>query len=111
MFNPSILDRVQPTPTSIEKEIFPLMCKKKTINQTNYKAAELQLHSMDLPGYWMDIGQPKDYIIGIGLYLASLGKKNPSALSRGPGFVGNVLVHPTAHIGKFCKIGPNGKNY
>jgi hypothetical protein len=39
-------------PTSIEKEIFPAI------------AADHQLHSYDMQGFWMDIGQPKDYIAG-----------------------------------------------
>jgi NDP-sugar pyrophosphorylase family protein len=39
-------------PTSIEKEIFPAV------------AADHQLHSFDLQGFWMDVGQPKDYLSG-----------------------------------------------
>ena len=39
-------------PTSIEKEIFPAI------------AADQQLHSYDLAGFWMDVGQPKDFITG-----------------------------------------------
>ncbi|CCJ28078.1 unnamed protein product [Pneumocystis jirovecii] len=50
VFNTSILERISLRPTSIEKEIFPAM------------ASEGQLHSYDLEGYWMDIGQPKDYL-------------------------------------------------
>jgi mannose-1-phosphate guanylyltransferase len=37
-------------PTSIEREIFPAMSKDK------------ELYSMDLEDFWMDIGQPKDYL-------------------------------------------------
>jgi mannose-1-phosphate guanylyltransferase len=47
IFNPSILDRIEVKPTSIESDIFPLMAKDQ------------QLHAMDLEGFWMDIGQPK----------------------------------------------------
>jgi len=39
-------------PTSIEKEIFPEI------------AADQQLHSFDLAGFWMDVGQPKDFLTG-----------------------------------------------
>ncbi|KAI8999284.1 nucleotide-diphospho-sugar transferase [Gaertneriomyces semiglobifer] len=95
IFSPSILDRIQPVPTSIEKEIFPLMAK------------ENQLHTMDLPGFWMDVGQPKDYLTGTGLYLTSLSKKAHETLARGQGIVGNVLIHPSAKVGVNCKIGPN----
>jgi mannose-1-phosphate guanylyltransferase len=43
---------MQLRPTSIEKEIFPEI------------AADGQLHSYDLAGFWMDVGQPKDFILG-----------------------------------------------
>jgi dTDP-glucose pyrophosphorylase len=52
LFNPSVLDRIELKPTSIEKEIFPVI------------ASEGQLHSFDLEGFWMDVGQPKDYLTG-----------------------------------------------
>lgn len=95
IFNPKILDRIQPVPTSIEKEIFPAMAK------------DGELHSMDLEGYWMDVGQPKDYLIGLGLYLDSLRQKHPNQLYNGEAAQGNVLIDPTAKIGKHCLIGPN----
>jgi mannose-1-phosphate guanylyltransferase len=28
-----------------------------------------EIYQMNLPGYWMDIGQPKDYLSGQGMYL------------------------------------------
>ena len=46
LFNSSILSRIKPVPTSIEKEIFPIMA------QAN------ELYAFDLRGYWMDVGQP-----------------------------------------------------
>ncbi|KAK6092025.1 mannose-1-phosphate guanyltransferase [Batrachochytrium dendrobatidis] len=95
IFNTSILKRIKPEPTSIEKEIFPIM------------ADAGELHYMDLAGFWMDVGQPKDYLIGMSLYLASLNKKSPSSLTTGPGYIGNVLIDPTAIIGEHCRIGPN----
>lgn len=52
LLNVSIIDRIEMRPTSIEREIFPQM------------ASEGQLYQMSLDGYWMDIGQPKDYLIG-----------------------------------------------
>lgn len=70
MFHPKVLDRikvssdpllgggdckltiVQLEPTSIEKDTFPAI------------AADGQLHSYDMQGFWMDVGQPKDYIAG-----------------------------------------------
>lgn len=118
MFQPSILARIQPVPTSIEKETFPAMVQ------------DGELHCMDLEGFWMDVGQPRDYLTGIGLYLKSLEKRSstahtqsqaslPSALqsphpkkminSQGADYTinGNVLIDPSAQIGRNCVIGPN----
>jgi len=52
LFNTSVIDRIENRPTSIEREIFPVM------------AADKKIYQMVLPGYWMDIGQPKDYMAG-----------------------------------------------
>jgi mannose-1-phosphate guanylyltransferase len=60
-----------------------------------------------LSGFWMDIGQPADFLTGMCLYLNSLGKKKSSLLSQRSVLVGNVMVDPTAKIGKNCRIGPN----
>ena len=99
IFNTPILDRIELRPTSIEKETFPAM------------ASDGQLHSFDLEGYWMDVGQPKDFLAGTSLYLGSLSAKNPEILAQRSTcdylVGGNVLVHPTAKIGKGCRIGPN----
>lgn len=67
----------------------------------------------------MDIGQPKDYITGLCLYLNSLKSKKDASLTIGEGIVGpvvivpdpnfstsNLLKHPSAKIGKDCLIGP-----
>nr|AGE94906.1 mannose-1-phosphate guanylyltransferase [Encephalitozoon cuniculi] len=57
ILNPSVLDRIELRECSIEREIFPRM------------AEEHQLQVFDLKGFWMDIGQPADYIKGQGMYL------------------------------------------
>jgi len=95
IFNPSILNRIELKPTSIEKEIFPKM------------ASEGQLYCMVLPGFWMDVGQPKDFLAGTSLYLNYLHEKSSTDLSKYEGCVGPVLIDPTAKIGKGCVIGPN----
>ncbi|KAJ0458409.1 putative nucleotidyltransferase [Helianthus annuus] len=95
LLNPSVLDRIELKPTSIEKEIFPKI------------ASANQLFAMVLPGFWMDIGQPKDYITGLRLYLDSLRKKTPSKLTSGAHILGNVLVDEGAKIGEGCLIGPD----
>ncbi|KIV97140.1 mannose-1-phosphate guanyltransferase, variant 2 [Exophiala mesophila] len=98
IFNTSILARIELRPTSIEQETFPAMTR------------DGQLHSMDLEGYWMDVGQPKDFLSGTCLFLSSLTKKGSKELaptSEPYVYGGNVLVDPTAKIGKNCRIGPN----
>ncbi|XP_029814226.1 mannose-1-phosphate guanyltransferase beta [Manacus vitellinus] len=95
IFNPGILQRIQLRPTSIEKEIFPAM------------AQDGQLYAMELQGFWMDIGQPKDFLTGMCMYLQALRAQHPEKLHSGPGVVGNVLVDPSAKIGANCVIGPN----
>jgi mannose-1-phosphate guanylyltransferase len=40
----------------------------------------------------MDVGQPKDYLTGMGLYLNYVRQSNPDRLSRENGVVGNVLL-------------------
>jgi len=104
IFNPSILKRIELKPTSIEKEIFPKMADDK------------QLYSFELQGFWMDVGQPKDYLLAVSLYLTHLKSVIPAntspqnwggVLKTGKGFKGNVLVDETAKIGEGCEIGPN----
>lgn len=98
ILNPSVLQRIELRPTSIEQETFPAIVRDE------------QLHSFDLEGFWMDVGQPKDFLTGTCLYLSSLAKKNsklltPSTESYVHG--GNVLIDPSVKIGKNCRIGPN----
>lgn len=95
ILNPSVLSRIQLQPTSIEKEVFPVMSE------------ENQLYAFELSGFWMDIGQPKDFLTGMCLYLTSLRQRDPEKLSTGSYVVGNVLIDPTAKIGAGCRIGPN----
>lgn len=53
LLNPPVLDMIELRPTSIEKEIFPPIAEAE------------KLCEMVLPGFWMDICQPRDYIIGL----------------------------------------------
>jgi len=50
--SPEVLGRIENRPTSIEKETFPAV------------AADRKLFAFTLPGYWMDVGQPRDYLTG-----------------------------------------------
>ena len=96
IMNPSVLKRIELRPTSIEQETFPAIVK------------DGQLHSFDLEGFWMDVGQPKDFLSGTCLYLSSLQKKNSKLLTpTSESYVhgGNVMIDPSAKIGENCKIG------
>ncbi|PLB35009.1 mannose-1-phosphate guanyltransferase [Aspergillus candidus] len=98
ILNPSVLNRIELRPTSIEQETFPAICN------------DGQLHSFDLEGFWMDVGQPKDFLTGTCLYLTSLAKRNSKLLaphSESYVYGGNVMVDPSAKIGKNCRVGPN----
>lgn len=80
IFEPEVIDRVRPVPTSIEREIFPQI------------AAEGRLFVMKLRGFWMDIGTPSAFISGISMFLRDEKK---------------VLVDASAKVGSGCQIGPN----
>jgi mannose-1-phosphate guanylyltransferase len=98
ILNPSVLNRIELRPTSIEQETFPAIVK------------DGGLHSFDLEGFWMDVGQPKDFLSGTCLYLSSLTKQGSKLLTPASEpyvYGGNVMIDPTAKIGKNCKIGPN----
>lgn len=97
IFNNSIIKKIKLEPTSIEKDVFPLMAKEK------------ELYAYELDSFWMDVGQPRDFLIGMCLYLNSL-KPNTTSdnkLNGKDGILGNVLIHETAKIGTGCRIGPN----
>ena len=79
----------------MEQYIFPQLTSEK------------QLHCLELEGFWMDVGQPKDYLTGMCLKLESIRRENPSQLLSGEGIEGNVLADPSVKIGKGCRIGPN----
>src|SRR5688572_25295610 len=55
----------------------------------------------------MDIGQPKDYLIGIKHYMHYLKDQGSEELAKDHNIVGNVLIHPTAVVDRTSLIGPN----
>ncbi|EZG65034.1 mannose-1-phosphate guanyltransferase beta [Gregarina niphandrodes] len=81
LFNTSMIRRIEHRPVSIEKEIFPRMCQ------------DGQLYSYQLPGYWADIGKPRDFLDGTRLYLQALQEKQSSSLAVSrPSAVGHCPV-------------------
>jgi len=95
IFNKSIINRIPNQPTSIERVIFPAMANEK------------ELYRMVLPGFWMDIGQPKDYLTGQVMKLAALRESDPASLADGDGIRGNCLIADGVQIGAGCLIGPD----
>ncbi|CAH8504838.1 unnamed protein product [Heterobilharzia americana] len=98
LLNPSVIDKIPLRPTSIEKEIFPEM------------ASDKQLYCMTLSGFWMDVGQPSDFLKGTHLYLNYLKQSNTikdMTLATGSHIHGNVLIHPTASVSPTCVLGPS----
>ncbi len=80
IFNRKFLERVSAKPSSLEREVFPLM------------AQEGQLYTFILEGFWADVGQPKDYLCGTNLYLNDLCSTNSSLLSKAKNIQGNVII-------------------
>jgi len=95
IFSPQIFERITLRPTSMEKEVLPAL------------AAEEQLYSMPLDGYWMNIKTPKNFLHGTSHYLSHLRLHKPQSLAQESIATGNVIVDPSASIGKGCKIGPD----
>ena len=87
---------------SLEKEVFPYMAKEEELYAFDLKGVVLTVTHVQWCqdtlqlivniGFWMDIGQPKDFIVGVGLYLSFLHDNFPGRLEQGENFVGNVLV-------------------
>lgn len=55
-------------------------------------AKEGELYALNLEGFWMDVGQPKDYLAGTFIYLNYLKSKEPQMLAKGENIIGNVLI-------------------
>lgn len=54
---------------------------------------------MELPGYWMDIGQPSDYLSGQSMFIRSEKEK---------GRIGtDVIIHASAVVEEGAVLGPN----
>ncbi|KAF6779221.1 hypothetical protein AHF37_02063 [Paragonimus kellicotti] len=96
LLNINVVNRIAMRPTSIEKEIFPLMAKAQ------------QLYCLTLPGFWMDVGQPNDFLVGTNLYLMHMSQSLDKAiLACGPHIQGHVLIDPSATISPSCVLGPS----
>jgi mannose-1-phosphate guanylyltransferase len=90
-----MIDKIKLKSHFLERDIFPAL------------AQEGNLYCQVLNGFWMDIGQPKDYLIGIKFYLQFLKNHNSEMLSKGDNIIGNVMIHPSAKVDPGSVMGPN----
>ena len=96
IFNKKFLNRVNPVPTSIEREVFPQM------------ASDGELYKFSLEGFWADIGQPKDFLIGTKLYLDNLNLNHKDLLQKENEFIKeNVFYGNNVKVEDGAFIGPN----
>ena len=94
LFNTSVIKRIPNKPTSIEREIFPVIAEEK------------ELYQFELDGFWADIGQPKDYLIGQRMYIEAQQSKENKIVSKGHNDA-NVIVHASAKVHASAQLGPN----
>ena len=96
VFNKKFLNRVNPVPTSIEREVFPQM------------ASDGELYKFSLEGFWADIGQPKDFLFGTKLFLEHLNKNKKDLLQKENNVIkGNVFFGENVKVEDGAVIGPN----
>ena len=69
VFNTSVIDMIEIRPHFLERDLFPKL------------ADEGKIYCMNLTGFWMDIGQPKDFLIGTKYYLQHLKDSGSSELA------------------------------
>ena len=86
IFSKKMVERIPNAPTSIERDTFPAM------------ASDGELYRMVLPGFWMDIGQPKDYLTGMCLKLAALADSDPDVLAKGDNINGTLSFENTFNV-------------
>lgn len=104
----SIFDLIEPRRMSIEREVFPKLAERGT------------LYAMGLDGFWADVGQPKDFIRGTGLYLdwiasgeagperkaEAMGAAEEMAAKGGFTVIQPCLIDPAASIASGAVVGP-----
>jgi hypothetical protein len=80
-------------------------------------ASEGNLYAMPLEGFWMDVGQPKDFVLGLTLYLPHLMATEPNLFPKHEGLIHPVLVVRISRIfslSPFCRFahiaGPKRKD-
>ncbi|MES1920571.1 hypothetical protein MHBO_002228 [Bonamia ostreae] len=89
-YHRKIFDYLKVTKMSMEREVFPILAQESKL--FSYASEEKET-------FWMDIGQPKDYLAGTNLYIDRLGGK--------PIIGQNVIIGEGANIENHVVIGDN----
>lgn len=97
LFRNKIADMVIEQDISSILTIFDILMPKKAIK------------SHQLAHYWMDIGNPRDYLEATKLHLDYLRKNKPEQLEQEDKvrIIGNVMIHPSAEVAPSAVLGPN----
>ncbi|CAL9049202.1 unnamed protein product, partial [Musa banksii] len=88
-----VLSRVLPRLRLLERQVFPSIAARE--------ACTLWF----MLDFWMDMGQPKDYLAGLRFCLDYVKRHSPSALAAGQYIIGKVLVDGSAKVGEEYSIG------
>mmetsp|Transcript_22439 Transcript_22439/g.49002 ORF Transcript_22439/g.49002 Transcript_22439/m.49002 type:complete len:369 (-) Transcript_22439:306-1412(-) len=97
-FSPSIFSLIRADCAVSMNEVLPRM------------AQDEQLHSMLLTGYWVKLRTPLSFMEAVHAHLEISRFMSPGQLTSSvDGYTtkGNVMVHPTAKIGRGCVLGPS----
>ena len=69
---------------------------------------ENDLYALELQGFWMDVGQPKDYLLGMAKYLTALEKRaDPTLTLKSKTIVGPVLIVSGCRLKVTHPVGSN----
>lgn len=91
VLDPEVLSYIpEGQPCSLEREVFPVLAKEK------------KLYGFEAHGFWMDIGEPKDYLSANAMLLS---KQNGVRIEQGAEIDESVEILPPVHIGRRVKIG------
>uniref|UniRef100_A0AC34GRJ4 Nucleotidyl transferase domain-containing protein n=1 Tax=Panagrolaimus sp. ES5 TaxID=591445 RepID=A0AC34GRJ4_9BILA len=85
ILNPSVLDRIPLAPTSIEKQVFPVMASSGNLYAFILPGMQLYLNDMKCRGH----------------------ESGDSLLAHGPNIIEPVMIHETAKLPHTGQIGPN----
>ncbi|EOD35238.1 hypothetical protein EMIHUDRAFT_363030 [Emiliania huxleyi CCMP1516] len=97
VFSPAIFERIRASSRVSMNELLPAMAKAE------------QLNSMLLSGYWVKLTSTRSYMGAVASHLEIARYLAPASLAESTAdftVTGNVMVHPSATIGKGCVVGP-----